>query len=141
MAVGVAYQDTSYGGAVGQTATFRRLKSATLDIKLPAATTGRMTFSDTTSYQGGVYQGLLIGVAHGGKAVRPVSATWPDVRGHFRMVLPASMRGKTVSFWMDRRQVFSRATASPGGPVAAGIFPSAPRPQAPQGLLLKRLPR
>jgi hypothetical protein len=57
------------------------------------------------------------------------------------MVLPASMRGKTVSFWMDRRQVFSRAVAVAGGPVSPAIFPSSPRPQAPQGLLRIRLPR
>jgi hypothetical protein len=140
LAIGVAYQDTSYGGAVGQNASFRRLKSATLDIKLPAAANGRMTFSDTASYTGGVYQGLLIGVSNGVSTIRPLQATWPDRRGAFRLVLPKSMRGKTVSFWMDRRQVFTRSAAS-GGPVAPGVFPSSPRAAAPQGLLRIRLPR
>jgi hypothetical protein len=141
MNVGVAYQDTSYGGVTGQPASFERLKSATLDIKLPSAASGRMTFSDAKSFTGAIYQGLLIGVTHGVSTVRPLSATWPDLKGNFRMVLPASMRGKTVSFWMDRRQVFSRAPAVAGGPVSPGIFPSSPRPQAPRGLLRIRLPR
>jgi hypothetical protein len=141
MAVGVAYQDTSYGGVTGQTVNFKRLKSATLDVKLPATATGQMKFSDATSFTGAIYEGLLIGVSHGVSTVRPLSATWPDGRGRFRIVVPASMRGKTVSFWMDRRQVFSRAVATPGGPVSPGIFPSSPRPQAPQGLLRIRLPR
>jgi hypothetical protein len=46
-----------------------------------------------------------------------------------------------VAFWMDQRQTFSRAAAGPGLPVTPGIFPSTPRPQAPQGLLRIRLPR
>lgn len=141
MAVGVAYQDTSYGGVTGQNVNFKRLKSATLDVKLPATATGQMRFSAATSFTGAIYEGLLIGVSHGVSTVRPLSATWPDGRGRFRIVVPASMRGKTVSFWMDRRQVFSRAVATPGGPVSPAIFPSSPRPQAPQGLLRIRLPR
>ncbi len=100
-----------------------------------------MTVPQTTSYTGGVYDGLLIGVARADRTVRPVSATWPDGRGRFRLVLPSSVRGKTVSFWMDQRQTFSRAVAGPGRPVTPGIFPSSPRPQAPQGLLRIRLPR
>jgi alcohol dehydrogenase (cytochrome c) len=141
LAVGVAWQDISYGGVTGQEVKFKRLRSATLDVKLPAAATGQMRFSDSTSYTGGIYEGLLIGVTHGVSTVRPLSATWPDGKGRFRLVLPASLRGKTVAFWMDRRTVFSRAAASPGGSVLPGIFPSSPRPQAPQGVLRIRLPR
>jgi alcohol dehydrogenase (cytochrome c) len=143
LAVGVALGDISYGGVTGQTVNFKRLSSATMDIRLPATATGQMRISDTTSFQGAIYEGLLVGVAKGDRneTVRPVSATWPDARGRFRLVLPSSVRGKTVSFWMDKRQIFSRAPAAPGGPVLTGIFPSSPRAQAPQGLLRIRLPR
>lgn len=137
--VQVALGDTSYAFAAGKSVGFRRLRSATMDIKLPA--TGPMAVPDTTSYVGGVYDGLLIGVARADRTVRPVSATWPDGQGRFRLVLPSSVRGKTVAFWMDQRQTFSRAVAGPGLPVTPGIFPSSPRPQAPQGLLRIRLPR
>jgi alcohol dehydrogenase (cytochrome c) len=143
LAVGVALGDTSYGGVTGQNANFKRLSSATLDIRLPATATGQMRFSDAGSFQGAIYEGMLVGVASGSRnrTVRPVSATWPDANGRFRLVLPSSGRGKIVSFWMDRRQIFSRLPATPGGPVLPGIFPSSPRPQAPQGLLRIRLPR
>ena len=100
-----------------------------------------MTSSDVGSYVGGVYDALLIGVASGGRTVQPVSATWPDSQGRFRLVLPASARGKAVSFWMDRGAVFSRAPAGPGRPVTPSLYPAAPGPQSPQGLLRLRLPR
>jgi PQQ-dependent dehydrogenase (methanol/ethanol family) len=141
MAVGVASGTTSYGGVTGQMVNFKRLRSASMDIKLPAAANGRMTIPDASSYVGGLYEGLLVGVTRAAKTVRPLSATWPDTNGRFRMVLPASLRGKTVSFWLDRRQVFSRAVARPGGRVTPAIFPSSPRPQAPQGFLRLKLPR
>lgn len=143
MAVGVASGDTSYGGVTGQNANFARLKSGTLDIKLPATATGTMKFSDPTSYPGAIYDGLLVGVSSGDKnaTIRPVSAKWPDAKGNFSMVLPASARGKVASFWMDDRPVFSRTVAAPGAEVAPGLYPSSPRNQAPQGLLRIRLPR
>jgi PQQ-dependent dehydrogenase (methanol/ethanol family) len=139
MNVQVALGDTSYAFATGKSVSFKRLRSATMDIRLPAS--GALAVPETTSYVGGVYDGLLIGVARADRTVRPVSATWPDGQGRFRLVLPASVRGKTVAFWMDQRQTFSRAVAGPGLPVTPGIFPSSPRPQAPQGLLRIRLPR
>jgi alcohol dehydrogenase (cytochrome c) len=139
MNVQVALGDTSYAFATGKSVSFKRLRSATMDIRLPAS--GALAVPETTSYVGGVYDGLLIGVARADHTVRPLSATWPDGQGRFRLVLPASVRGKSVAFWMDQRQTFSRAAAGPGLPVTPGIFPSTPRPQAPQGLLRIRLPR
>jgi alcohol dehydrogenase (cytochrome c) len=139
MNVQVALGDTSYAFATGKSVSFKRLRSATMDIRLPAS--GALAVPETTSYVGGVYDGLLIGVARADHTVRPLSATWPDGQGRFRLVLPASVRGTTVAFWMDQRQTFSRAAAGPGLPVTPGIFPSTPRPQAPQGLLRIRLPR
>jgi alcohol dehydrogenase (cytochrome c) len=139
MNVQVALGDTSYAFATGKSVSFKRLRSATMDIRLPAS--GALAVPETTSYVGGVYDGLLIGVARADHTVRPLSATWPDGQGRFRLVLPASVRGTTVAVWMDQRQSFSRAAAGPGLPVTPGIFPSTPRPQAPQGLLRIRLPR
>ena len=138
--VQVAYGDTSYALPGGRNVSFRRLRSATLDIKIPTGG-GQMSTSDVGSYIGGVYDALLIGVASGGRTVQPVSATWPDAQGRFRLVLPASARGKAVSFWMDRGPVFSRAVAGPGRPVTPSLYPAAPGPRAPQGLLRLRLPR
>jgi hypothetical protein len=143
MQVGVASGDISYGGVTGQLANFARLKSATLDIKLPATATGTMKFSDPASYPGAIYDGLLVGVSSGDRnaTIRPVSARWPDAKGAFSIVLPPSARGKVVSFWMDDRPVFSRAVAAAGAPVSPALYPSSPRNQAPQGLLRIRLPR
>lgn len=138
--VQVTLGDTSYAFPGGRNVSFKRLRSATLDIKLPTAG-GQMTSSDVGSYVGGVYDALLIGVASGGRTVQPVSATWPDSKGRFRLVLPASARGKAVSFWMDRGPVFSRAVAGPGRAVTPSLFPAAPGAQSPQGLLTLRLPR
>ena len=138
--VQVTLGDTSYSFPGGRNVSFKRLRSATLDLKLPTAG-GQMTSSDVGSYVGGVYDALLIGVASGGRTVQPVLATWPDSKGRFRLVLPASARGKTVSFWMDRGPVFSRVVAGPGRVVTPSLFPAAPGAQAPQGLLRLRLPR
>jgi len=138
--VQVALGDTSYAFPGGRNVSFKRLRSATLDIKIPTGG-GQMTSSDVGSYVGGVYDALLIGVASGGRTVRPISATWPDSKGRFRLVLPAAARGKAVSFWMDRGPVFSRAPAGPGRAVTPSLYPAAPGPQAPQGLLRLRLPR
>jgi PQQ-dependent dehydrogenase (methanol/ethanol family) len=142
LAVGVASGDTSYGGNVGQNENFALLKSASLNIQLPATATGTMKFSSATSYPGAIYDGLLVGVATGdtNATIKPVSARWPDTHGNFRLVLPASAAGKVVSFWMDDRTVFSAVPATPGGPAAPGLYPSSPRNQAPQGLLRIRLP-
>lgn len=138
--VQVTLGDTSYAFPGGRNVSFKRLRSATLDIKIPTGG-GQMTSSDVGSYVGGVYDALLIGVASGGRTVQPVSATWPDSKGRFRLVLPASARGKAVSFWMDRGPIFSRAPAGPGRAVTPSLFPAAPGAQAPQGLLRLRLPR
>ena len=127
--VQVTLGDTSYAFPGGRNVSFKRLRSATLDIKIPTAG-GQMTSSDVGLYVGGVYDALLIGVASGGRTIQPVSATWPDSKGRFRLVLPASARGKAVSFWMDRGPVFSRAPAGPGRAVTPSLYPAARAPGA-----------
>jgi alcohol dehydrogenase (cytochrome c) len=140
MSVQVALGETAYALPAGRNVNFKRLRSATMDIRLPASGT-TLPVPETSSYTGAIYEGLLVGVTRGVKTVRPISATWPDRNGRFRLVLPSSAGGKMVSFWLDRRQVFSRATAAPGVRVTTGIFPSSPRAQAPQRLLNLRLSR
>jgi alcohol dehydrogenase (cytochrome c) len=140
LSIQVKVGQTSYAFPAGRDVLFKRLRSATLDLRLPAAG-GQMRVPTPTSNDGAIYHGLLVGVAQGNRTVRPASASWPDRRGRFRLVLPGSLRGRTVSFWMDDRLVFTRTRATPGGTVAAGIFPASPPAQAPQGLLRIRLPR
>src|SRR5262249_18955262 len=45
-----------------QTVKFNALQSATLDIKLPGASTAPMALPTPQSYQGAIYEGTLIGV-------------------------------------------------------------------------------
>ena len=40
------------------------------------------------------------------------------------MTLPASVRGKTISFWQSRRLFFSSFAATPGGKVDLASWPS-----------------
>jgi alcohol dehydrogenase (cytochrome c) len=140
MSVQVAQGDTTYTMPTGRNVSFKRLSSSRMDLKLPGSGTV-MQLPDTTAIAGAIYEGTLVGVMRGASTVKPVSATWPDRKGNFRLVLPSSMRGKLVSFWMDRRQVFTALPGVPGGRVVPAVYPSAPRPQAPQRLLTLRLPR
>ena len=43
--------------------------------------------------------------------MQPVSATWPDAKGRFELVLPASVGGKTLRFWQSDFQAFTTAAA------------------------------
>jgi alcohol dehydrogenase (cytochrome c) len=140
MSVQLAIGDTTYTMPTGRNVTFKRLRSARMDLKLPASGTV-MALPDTTPIPGAIYEGTLVGVTRGASTVKPVAATWPDRKGTFRLVLPTSARGKVVAFWMDRRQVFTSVPGVPGGRVSPSVYPSAPRAQAPQRLLLLRLPR
>jgi alcohol dehydrogenase (cytochrome c) len=140
LAIQVAVGSVAYGLPVGVNANFPRLRSASVDIKLPASP-GAPVISTPQGYAGAVYEGLLIGVSRGGKVVKPVSARWPDGRGRFSLVLPASVRGHTISFWENQRQFFSRAAARPGGGVDLSSWPNGLRAGVPQGLASLRVPK
>jgi alcohol dehydrogenase (cytochrome c) len=141
LAVQVAVGPLSYGGSQGTNFSFKRLRSATLDLQLPAATTKALPATTPVARVGAVYQGLVIGVTSGGKVVKPLSERWPNAHGRFSMVLPASVRGKTVHFWQNRRQFFSRFAARPGGPVDLASWPAELGPGVPSGLATLTLPR
>ena len=139
--VQVAVGSVSYGGATGTTFNFRRLRSATMNLQLPAAPPRPLPASAPASYAGAIYEGLVVGVNVGGRVVKPLAERWPDSHGSFSMVLPASTRGKTLRFWENRRQFFSRFAASPGGAVDLRSWPTALGPAVPVGLAALAVPR
>ena len=142
MTVGVARGKDAYAEPLVDFVNFPELKSASLDIQLPAAAGGALLKS-TLSPQaivGAVYQGVLVGVVGKGRPIKPVSATWPDKNGRFEIVLPSSARGLTVKFWQTDRQFFTTATAKPGGPVDPTVYPSSLPTTAPRGTVTLRLP-
>ena len=50
------------------------------------------------------------------------------------MVLPASVRGKTLRFWENERQSFTASGARPGGRVDLRTWPTALGAATPAGL-------
>ncbi len=140
LAVQIANGDNIYGLPTGVNVSFAALKSATMDAQLPASGTGLPT-PKSTSYAGAVYEGMLVGVSGPNGVVRPVSAHWPDANGNFSLVLPASVRGKTVRFWESYRQLFQTFPATPGGAVDLTNWPTALLPRVPQGFATFTLPK
>ena len=53
--------------------------------------------------------------------------------------LPASVQGKTIGFWENQRQFFSRFAAKPGGPVDLASWPAGLGSAVPGGLALLRI--
>jgi len=141
MTVGVAVGQMSYAEPFTDSIDFAHLRSAILNIRLPAGPTLPKSALSPTVLAGAIYQGLLVGVVGGkGGVIKPVSASWPDRNGRFRLVLPGSARGLTVAFWESERQFFSSAPTRPGGPVDPSIYPSSLPATAPQGLATVKLP-
>jgi hypothetical protein len=137
--VGVALGQVSYGGNLGTVAGFARNRSATLDIQLRGGTS--YTLGKPDSFAGAIYEGPAVGVAVANTVIKPASARWPDTKGRFSMTLPASMRGRTVSFWQSRRVFFSSFPAVPGGKVDLSTWPSKLGPGTPSRLAYLKLPR
>ena len=139
LSIGVALGSISYGGNLGTSTPFARNKSAKLDIKLGRGTA--YTLGAPESYTGAIYQGLIVGVTGPHGVVRPVSERWPDANGNFSMVLPASTRGQTLSFWEVDRQLFSTSPQVPGGLVALGTWPKILGDTAARGIGMVVVPR
>ena len=70
--------------------------------------------------------------------IKPLSATWPDARGRFTLVLPGSARGKPLRVWEDYSTFFQSGTARSGGSIGLGIWPGIPPGSQPQGLAVVR---
>jgi hypothetical protein len=131
--VQVASGRTSY--SAGQTnVNFKRLSSATMNAKLPAAGAG-LPLPTTSADPGAFYRGLLVGVAGPkGGTLKPISARWPDARGRFSLVLPSLARGATLHLWESDFVAFSRSQARPGGVVDTQAWPSGLTDRIPVGV-------
>jgi hypothetical protein len=142
MTVGVAVGTDAYAEPLNDFINFAALKSSTLDIQLPAAAGGALVKStlNPQAANGAIYEGVIVGVVGKGHVIKPVSATWPDKDGSFQIVLPSSARGVTVKLYEQQRQFFSTSVAAPGGDVDLTVYPSAPAPEAPQGVATLKLP-
>jgi hypothetical protein len=109
-----------------------------MDISL--ASGGRYTIAKPVSYGGAVYEGLVVGASGPGGVIRPLAEHWPDASGRFSILLPASVRGKTLNFWENQRQFFSRFEAKPGGLADLSAWPEQLGSAAPRGLAFLRVP-
>lgn len=70
----------------------------------------------------------------------PLAAQWPDAKGRFRLVLPVSVRGKTVRLWQSSFQAFASFPATPGGAVDLRTWPTGLWPRVSTGTASVRLP-
>jgi hypothetical protein len=138
LTVQVASGAVSYASPTGKNVNFTALRSATMDIRLPSSASAPLALPSETSYPGAVYEGTLVGVSGPGGVVRPLSATWPDASGRFRLVLPGSVRGKPLRVWEDYSTFFQSSSARPGGPIDTSIWPGIPPGGQPQGLAVVR---
>ena len=140
LSVQVALGPVSYSSGLIPTVKFKRLRSARMDVQLPARVGGVLPLPTSTSYPGAIYQGLLVGASVNGRVVKPVAAQWPDRKGRFRLVLPPSTRGKTVRLWQSSFQAFATFPARPGGAVDLRTWPTGLSPRVSTGTANVRLP-
>jgi alcohol dehydrogenase (cytochrome c) len=134
MTVQVASGNVSFSSGLTPTVSFGLLKSATLNVQLPGSPTAVMALPTASSYEGAIYEGLILGVSGPNGFVKPLSASWPDANGRFRLTLPASVRGKRLSVWEDLDQVFSGFPATPGGRFDMKSYPAKVLQRYPQGM-------
>ena len=120
--------------------TFKRRSSATLDLKLPGSGT-TMAVPSSTPELGAIYRRTLVGVSADSGVVKPISATWPDTSGRFELVLPASVRGKTLRFWESDFQAYQTTAAAPGRRVDLKAWPGALSSRVARDLGFVRAPR
>jgi alcohol dehydrogenase (cytochrome c) len=135
-AVQIAYGRTSYTTGA-RNPTFKRLSSSTMDVRLPASGIAA-PLPTSTAERGAIYRGLLVGVSGRNGLVKPISATWPDSRGRFTIVLPPSVKGQTLRFWQSEFQTYTIA-AVPGGPVNIA-WPTLLSPRIPRDTGFVRIP-
>ena len=134
LSVQVASGSVSFSSGATATVKFSALKSAALDIKLPSTPTGVMALPTPSSYEGAIYEGLVLGVSGAHGMIRPLSASWPDRNGRFRLTLPASARGQKLQVWEALGQFFSSFPATPGGRFDMKSYPAQMLQRYPQGM-------
>ncbi|MDQ1459829.1 MAG: hypothetical protein QOI08_1313, partial [Actinomycetota bacterium] len=135
--VQVAYGRTSYGSGQAN-ANFKRLSSATMNIKLPASG-ATIPVPTSTPDPGAYWRGLLVGVAGPKGVVKPISATLPVANGRFTLVLPKLARGTALRFWESDFVTFSTVAARPGGPTETSSTPKALTSRIPVGIAVVRV--
>lgn len=118
---------------------FNHLQSATMNVTLPASGT-TLKLPTSSSFDGAVYDGLVVGAVGPHGVIKPVAARWPDAKGFFSFVLPASARGHAISLWEGDRRVFQTSAARPGGAVDLTHWPAQLGRQVTQGVATIKLP-
>jgi hypothetical protein len=137
LSVRVALGGTNYDGVTGTNTDFARLRSSTMDIQRLAL---GYTLSKTMPTPGAIYQGLVVGLSGPRGVIRPVAARWPDARGRFSILLPASARGVPPRFGENQHQFVSRAPVVPGGRVDLTSWPRVLGQAVPRDFALLRVP-
>ena len=134
LSVQVASGPVSFSAGATATVKFTALQSATLNIQLPGSATAVMALPTPSSYPGAIYEGLLMGVSSENGLIKPLSESWPDKNGRFRITLPASVRGKKLALWEDIGQFFSPSPATPGGRFDMSSYPTKVLDRFPQAM-------
>jgi hypothetical protein len=111
-----------------------------MDIKLPGSGVS-LPLPKSTAENGAFYRGLLVGVTGPNGVVRPLAARWPDAKGRFSLLLPGTVRGKTLHFWESDFVTFSGSAAGPGSAVDLHAWPSALPARIPRDLARIRVGR
>lgn len=124
----------------GEYVMFRRLRSASMDLRLPPPGYA-LALPLPTSHRGAIEEGVVVGAAVDGRPVRPLAATWPDGQGRFRLVLPRALAGRRVSLWEARLDLFSRREAAAGSAIDLRDWPRTLPRDAPRDLANITLPR
>ena len=141
MNVQVAVGNTSYVFPAARPVRFQRLRSAELDIRLPASGT-TITTPDTTSYPGAVYQGMLVGVSGRNGVIRPAAGAVAGPTGPLHARPPALGPGPDAPASGRTRARSSRGPpAAPGRNVDLQSWPSGLTQRVPQNLGSLRVPR
>ena len=122
LSVQVAAGTISYASGT-RNVSFSRLHSATMDVRLPPSGT-TLALPVSTPETGAFYRGLLVGASGPGGGIKPLAARWPAKDGRFSLLLPGSVRGKTLRFWESDFAPFSRSPARPGGAIDLRTWPT-----------------
>lgn len=123
MTVRVSVGDLVYEYLPAEYVEFQRLQSAQLDIRLPPRGYP-IALPLPRTFPGALYEGVVVGVTADGNVVRPVETVWPDSTGRFKIVLPRSLSGRSVSLWEGKLQLFSQSPAEPGRPIDLRDWPT-----------------
>ena len=140
--VQVAVGQRSYSAGLANV-DFKRLSSATMDVKLPASGLG-LPLPKSSPEAGAVYRGLIVGVLGRNGVIKPLSVRWPDTQGASRSCCRISPGGRpSVSGRATSRR--SPVVARPGGPADPArcrapdaAYPERDRGRARLGLILGR---